>query len=141
MSAIEPICFQQGVKPSRLSANELKILEAEYFVRICLILEKWMKKNNEVQDIRSVKGKSGELLDGNFVRCMINDMLSAGFYTVSGLALYTGVPDDVIFDLAGGLNSDPSLRLTRKLIELHRMARPEIYRKLLGKAGLPEGQE
>ncbi len=73
------------------------------------------------------------MLETNLIRFIINDILSTKEYDLSGIALYTDTPEDVIYDLACGCNINPTFLLSRKIIELHRMARPNLYQEIANK--------
>ncbi len=73
------------------------------------------------------------MLEGNFIRLVINDILLTEEYTVQGIACYTQTPEDVIYDIAMGNNLAPSFPLSRKIIEIHRSIRPDLYSNILKK--------
>ena len=129
MSAIEPLCHLVGVSPAKLTKEENLILEMELFVHICEELkESFNKKFKEC--FRAIK-YSGEMErvmnEANFVRCVINDILLTEEYTLDGIAYYTQTPRDVVYELAIGSNASPSAMLLRKILELHRSVRRELY--------------
>ena len=72
-------------------------------------------------------------METNFLRHVIHDILSTEEYSLSGLAYYTRTPEDVLYDIATGKNTDPSASILRKIIELHRTIRPELYRVIIQK--------
>ena len=73
------------------------------------------------------------MTDDNIVRCLINDLIQSGEYSLPGIASYTNTPEDVVYDIASGLNTRPSFFLARKVIDLHKEARKDIYIKILNK--------
>ena len=73
------------------------------------------------------------MLEANFIRCVINDILLTNEYTLQGIAYYTQTPEDVIYDIAVGNNQSPSFPLSRKIIEIHRTIKPDLYRNILKK--------
>jgi len=73
------------------------------------------------------------MLESELVRCIINDILSTEEYSLTGIAFYTRKPEDVIFEIASGNNTDPSASLLRKIIELHRSVRPSLYQQIIKK--------
>lgn len=70
---------------------------------------------------------------GNVIHLILQDLISTNDYTITGVATYSNVPEDVIYDIAIGNNNNPSLDVTRKIIELHRTARSELYRHVMEK--------
>ncbi len=73
------------------------------------------------------------MIEANFIRCIINDILSTEEYNLPGIAYYTDTPEDVIYEVAAGCNVRPTLLLARKIIELHRLVRPHLYREIMNK--------
>ena len=53
-----------------------------------------------------------------------------------GIAYYVQMPEDVIYELVTGLNKNPSLELSRKIVELHKSVRIELYQAVLEKVNL-----
>ena len=132
MPAMEPLCFLLGIKPKSLSREEIILLEAELFVRICNELKEWMKQQykNFFDLINFSRAKEDAILEKNLTQFIINDILSTDEYTMLGIACYTDTPEDVIRELASGLNSKPLAICFRKIIELHRSVRYELYQAI-----------
>lgn len=135
MSATEPLCQIIGVNPKNLTKEEILILEAELFLHICeglrkIIIAKYIdyfrliKFNTEMENT---------MIEINFIRYITNDILSTEEYSVSGIAYYTNSPEDVIHEIIAGNNTNPSLTLSRKIIELHRSVRPSLYQQIIKK--------
>jgi hypothetical protein len=72
-------------------------------------------------------------MEDNFARCLVNDILLTEEYTLQGIAYYTQTPEEVIVEVAMGQNTRPSAILLRRIIELHRMVRSELYREMMKK--------
>lgn len=83
--------------------------------------------------VTKYKTMENEMLDGMIIRGLVNDLLVSGEYSIQGLAEYTGYNEDVIYDLAAGLNGNPTLRLATKIIELHSNVRQTFYHSLINK--------
>lgn len=129
MSAREPFCHLIGVDPETLSKEENILLEAELFVRVCHELIDIFKK--EYLGYFHVMNFTSEMehamLETNLIRLIINDLLSTGEYTLQGIAYYADTHEDVLCELASGLNTKPLAICLLKVIELHRIARRDIY--------------
>jgi hypothetical protein len=69
----------------------------------------------------------------NFTQEMIKDILSTEEYSLKGIANHTHIPEEVLSDVASGMNSNPTLELSRKLFELHMIVRRDLYRKIIDK--------
>lgn len=135
MSTVQPLCLLLEIDPRQFSKEELIFLEAELYVRICEELKEIIREQNE-DYFRIMKfnlEKEKTMLEIKFIRCIINDILSTEEYNLSGVALYTDTPEDVIYDLASGCNTNPTFLLSRKIIELHRTVRPTLYRDIVDK--------
>jgi len=135
MSAVQALCYLMGVSPQKLSREENLILEAELFIRLYGELQEIIKGQNK-DYFRLMKfntEKESAVIEASFIRCIINDIISTEEYTLPGIAYYSGTTEDVIEDVIVGRNASPSLSLARKIIELHRSVRPELYRKIMEK--------
>jgi hypothetical protein len=141
MPAEELLCYSVGIDPCRFSKEENIIVEVELFARVCEELKKIFKdKLNEYsQFIKLNTHLEEEMLDAKLIYCVINDILITQEYSVLGIAHYTRMPEDVIYDVALGQNTNPSLTLSRKIIELHRRVRPDLYAKVIKR--IAEGYE
>lgn len=135
MSTIEYLCRSIGINPHQLSKEENQILEAELFYLLCKELNSIFKTEFELY-FRLIKFNplmEEIMIEENFMRCIVNDLVCSESYTLSGIATYTQTPEDIIQEIAIGKNTNPSLHLARKIIELHRNTRPELYKKILEK--------
>ena len=136
MPAPEPLGRLIGINTNRLSKEENFILEVSLFAHVCNEFEDMIKVQNKdyLRFIKSNKEKEVAMLNANLIRYVINDILLTGDYSVEGLAYYTETADEVIYDLASGKNVAPSMPLFRKIIDLHKSIRTNLYRDILSKA-------
>ena len=135
MPAMELLCQLMGINTRRLSKEENLILEAEVYMRICNeILCAYRSKHKDYFElIKFDRNKENTMMELNFIRCLINDIVESKAYTLSGIAYYTQIPEDVIEDLLLSCHANLLLTLPHKLIELHRSVRPEIYQDVIRK--------
>lgn len=133
MPAIEFLCQIIGINPRKFSKEENILLEAELFIRICEELEKNFRNKYEeyFQLIKFNPYKECSMRENDLVYCVVNDILSTKEYTLAGIAYYTKMPEDVIYEASMGSNKTPSATLLRKVIELHRSVRPALYREII----------
>ncbi len=135
MSVMEPLYRLVGVIPSRLTEEQSLLLEAEIFARICEELREIFRKQHweyfylmkftiEMENI---------MLESKFVRLIIQDILATGEYNLEGIAHYTDTHEEVIEEMMTGRNASPSAAFLRKLIDLHRSVRPELYKEIVKK--------
>jgi hypothetical protein len=135
VAALEMLSEVLGVNTESFSREEILLLEAELYARIWEELRTSFK-NCFKEYFRSMKFNAqmeNAMIESNFLRCLINDIVATETYTLSGIALYTQMPEDMISDLVTGCHNNPTFLLPRKLIELHREARPDLYRRIVKK--------
>ncbi len=135
MAAIESLCKKLGITSHNLSKEENLILEAELYVRICNeIIKTYIDQNKEYFRLIKINSEmENKMIDSNLIRCLVNDILKSRAYTLSGIAHYTHLPEEVINDLLINCYSSPILSFGRRIIELHREARPDIYLNVIKK--------
>ena len=120
-----------GIEVRKLSKKENVVLEAELFIRVCdIIKEIFRKKNKYYFGVAKFNNKmENAMLDANFLRYMIHDILGSEEYSLEGIAYYTETPEEVICDVLSGRNTNPSLPLSWKIIGMHRTVRATLYRE------------
>lgn len=127
--ATESLHYLMGIEPSLFSRKELFIVEAELFLRLYTELKNFFKtQNRTIFELMKLDSKMEDIMiEDNFARCVINDILSTEQYTLSGIAYYTQTPEDVVFDVAYGKNTSPSAKFITRIITLHRSVRSDLY--------------
>ena len=132
MASTEPLCHLFGINSKKLSKEENALLEADLLALICHELEEIyrLRQKDYFLLMKFTLGKENDMLETNLVRLIIKDILQTGEYTLEGIALYTDTHEDIIHELASGINVHPTVKPFRKIIELHRSVRPEIYRSM-----------
>lgn len=73
------------------------------------------------------------MLETNFVRLIIKDILATEEYDTQGVARYAYTHEDVIQEVIDGRNLNPSAMLLRRSIDLHRTVRRELYHSIMKK--------
>jgi hypothetical protein len=135
MPSTELLCQIIGIDPHKLSNEENLIVEVELFTRVCEEL-KYIFKVQYKSYFRLIKCDAemeNAIMEAKFVRCVINDILSTEEYTLPGIACYTQTPEEVVYEVATGLNTSPSATLLRRIIELHRSIRQDLYHEIIKK--------
>lgn len=134
MSAVLPLCNLVGIDTSKISKNEFLILEAFLLSRIYQELIEAFKP--ECRDFSNLSKRYAEteniMLESNLTRLIITDILNSEEYTIQGIATYTDTHNDVILDIASG-KCIPSALLYKRIIELHRIVRRDLYDSILAK--------
>lgn len=135
MSAIEPLHRLIGINPHGLSGEECVLLEAELFYSICEELKEFFR--NQYKEyfclMKFTIDMENVMLEENFIRFVIRDILSTKEYTLEGIAHYVNIHEDVVHEMILGRNSNPSALLLRKTIELHRSVRGDLYNTIMKK--------
>lgn len=135
MSALEPLSNLIGIKISNLSETEVLYIEGGLLIAICYEIKE-MFRNRYKDYFRLMKYNiemENAMLDDNYVRFIINDIISTNEYTLAGIAYYTQTPEDVVYDLASGSNTRPSAIFLQKIIELHRNVKRDLYDEIFKK--------
>jgi hypothetical protein len=119
----------------KLSKTEGILLEANLFVRLSDEFNERLRYQykNYQQLIKSEKTIGDEMLEVNFLRYLINDIISTNEYTLEGIANFIRIPTDAIIEIVSGINMNPSLMLAAKIIKLHADVRRDLYGELIKK--------
>lgn len=135
MSATEMLCQLIGIMPGKLSREEMLILEAEVFFRVYDGIKEVIRIENKdyFRLMKLDQDMENRMIEDNFIRCIINDIIATGEYSLSGIAYYTHTPEDVIYEIVLGRNRNPSIILSQKIIEIHRSVRPNLYHEIIKK--------
>ena len=132
---MEPLCRLIGINIATLTKEEIILLEAELFTRICEELKEIFREQYK-EDFRLMifnREKENEMHEAKLVQLITKDILSTGEYRLNGIAYYTDTHEDVIEEIMAGRNTSPSATLLRRLIELHRSVRRDLYEIIIRK--------
>jgi hypothetical protein len=135
MAAIKPFYQWIDINLSDFTKEELLLLEAEFFIHLCAELKEFFRQQY-LEYFRLLKFNHIEgdnMLEENFLRFILVDILSTDNYTTLGVAQYSNTHEDVIQEVVDGRNTNPSAALLRKIIDLHRSVRHELYSAILNK--------
>jgi hypothetical protein len=135
MPALELLCHFIGIDPAKFTKEENLFLEAELYSRVSHEIEKaYQSQYKEYFHLLNLNVEwEDTMMELNFIRSLIGDILQSEAYTLSGIAYYTQTPEEVIEDLFIGYKMSPLIGLPRKLIELHKSIKPEIYQNIIKK--------
>lgn len=135
MSTMEPLYSQMRIITYTLSKEELLILEAELFSSIYKELREHCR-NIHANYFRLMKfntEQENSMLDINFIRIIMNDIISSDEYNLEGIARYTNIHEDVLNEIFTGNNINPSAELLQRIIELHQSIRRDLYNSIMKK--------
>jgi len=132
MSAVEPLCLLFEIDSVTFSKEENYLLEAELFLLICDELKEILREQHQeyFQLMKFTMEEENTMLELKFVGFIIQDILSTKEYDIDGIAHYSDTHVDALNDACTGLNKYPSAILLRKIIEIHRTVRRELYQKI-----------
>ena len=138
MPAAEPLCHLMEINLDHLTKEEGILLEAELFSVICKEWKEIFREQhrNYFYLMNWTIEKEETMLEANFLRLVIKDILSTEEYTLSGVAHYTDTHEDVLCDIIDGRNTNPSATLLWRIIDLHRSVRRDIYKMIMKKIAI-----
>lgn len=124
MAATDLMASLFGLDCDKLSKNERTLIE---IIMINYVYQELVTYFRAIYDNQMEEF----MLNGDVIRILVNDLVSSNEYSIQAIASYTGYPEDVIFDLAGGMNLNPTFALSTRIIELHALSRREFYNSLI----------
>ena len=83
--------------------------------------------------IKSNLNQDENMSNIKFMQEMIKDILSTREYNLTGIAIHTRIPEEVLFDVATGMNIEPTFETSRKIFELHISVRRNLYDEIMRK--------
>jgi len=135
MATTQSWSYLIGISSHTLTREEFLILEAEIFIRVIQEIKKTFKEMHK--DFFNLMRYSIEMentmIESNFLRLIIQDILVSEEYDLKGIAYYTHIPEEVVQEILIGLNTNPSATLLQRLIELHRLVRRDLYQTIIRK--------
>lgn len=72
-------------------------------------------------------------VDNKIIQLLIQGIIETGEYTLEGIALYTKIPFDVIFDAACGNNTQLSITPWARVVNLYMQVKPEVTQLLFNR--------
>lgn len=72
-------------------------------------------------------------MDSLIIQGIIKGIIETGEYTLEGIAYYTQIPFDVIYDAASGIHNHFSITPWAKIANLYLQVKPEITQLLIEK--------
>ena len=112
---------------------EINLLNCIYY-ELCEIFKARHKEYQRL--IKSNFDQEDSMYNVKFMQEMIKDILSTQEYSLAGIAAHTHIPEEVLYDVASGMNSNPTFELSRRLFELHINVRHDLYQGIMQKIAL-----
>ena len=89
--------------------------------------------HNKIQLEKNYFSMECYTVDSKIIQFLIKSIVDTGEYTLEGIAYYTRIPFDVIFDAACGNNVQLSITLWVRVIHLYMQVKPDVARLLFDK--------
>ncbi|MBV8802448.1 MAG: hypothetical protein JO131_05720 [Gammaproteobacteria bacterium] len=70
-------------------------------------------------------------MDSQIIKFLIENIIQTGEYTLEGIALYTQIPFDIIYDAACGINNQFTITPWARVIDLYLQVYPNIEEILI----------
>lgn len=133
----DSFCDWNELVIKQLTQKEKNLLEAVFFVQILDGLNEEFDKRYNLhftgRNFILCQKKGNNMQYDTLLTLVIRDLIDSDEYTIAGIARYTNLPEDTIYNAAAGLNHDPSGTLLRRVITLHKSTRPKLYKKIIQK--------
>jgi hypothetical protein len=110
---------------------ERKIMKAFLLNRLHLLFCDLFHK--KIQSEKSHSLMECYTVDSKIIQFLIQSIIDTGEYTLEGIAHYTRIPLDVIFDAACGNNVQLSMTLWVRVIHLYIQVKPDVAQLLFDK--------
>ncbi len=72
-------------------------------------------------------------MDSKIIQVLINSIVETEEYTLEGIAHYTHIPFDVIFDAACGISNQFSITPWARIVDLYLQLKPDVAQVLINK--------
>lgn len=72
-------------------------------------------------------------LDSKLIQLLIQNILDTEQYTLEGISYYTGIPFDVIYDAACGINNQLTITPWARVVDLYLKTKPDVTQVLINK--------
>lgn len=72
-------------------------------------------------------------MDSKIIQLFIQGIVETGEYTLEGIALYTRIPFDVIYDAACGISNQFSITPWARVADLYIQVKPDVAKALIEK--------
>ncbi|TAK71992.1 MAG: hypothetical protein EPO11_10690 [Gammaproteobacteria bacterium] len=118
--------FSRRINQS-LSEFYNKHLHFSFFERLSLKIYIW---HCLYQNLRFFYQKR-DVIDGCLIKQLVHEIVQTGKFSLESIAFYVNVPVDIIVDISVGINTDPSLSLAGKIIDLYISAKKSYYQTLI----------
>jgi hypothetical protein len=122
------LLYQLMKTPSfRFPKKEKQLLESAFFITLSEGLKDFFMGQKPESVTNDNFNKEKMMFEDDFIILLIEDILATGEYNLEGIAYYTDTHIDVINEIILKQSINPSVKFIKKLMELHRSVRNELY--------------
>lgn len=111
--------------------NERKILKAFLIGQLqklfCEIFQ------DKIQNSQNHSSMECYAMDTKIIQILIQGIVETGEYTLEGIAYYTRIPFDVIYDAACGISNQFSITPWTRIVDLYTQVKPDVAQLLIEK--------
>lgn len=111
--------------------NKRKILIATLLGFLHQIISELFGKKIQINDNQDLL--ESYVMDSKIIQLLIHGIIESGEYTLEGIAFYTHIPFEVIFDAACGIGNQFSITPWAKVVDLYMQVNPDIASVLADK--------
>lgn len=110
--------------------NERKILKAFLLYRLHKLFSELFQNKMQCHQNSSMECYT---MDSKIIQLLIQGIVETGEYTLEGIAFYTRIPFDIIYDAACGINNQFSITPWARVVDLYIQVKPDITQVLIKK--------
>jgi hypothetical protein len=131
-STREKLLQQNSVISLKFTAkNERKLLKVFLLERLHQVFYELF--HSKIQSNYNNDSMECYKMDSKIIQLLIQSIIETGEYTLEGIAFYTRIPFDIIYDAACGISNQFSITPWTKIIDLYLKLKPEIEKILIEK--------
>lgn len=110
--------------------NERKILKAFLLGRLHQLFCELFHNKIQLNPNSSMECYT---MDSKIIQLLIHGIVETGEYTLEGIAYYTRIPFDVIYDAACGISNQFSITPWARVVDLYIQVKPDVAQVLIDK--------
>lgn len=121
--------FTYAVFFKKLTQKQRKILKVLLLAHLHTLFTQIFQ--NITKNNRTISFVEHYVMDNKIIEFLINEILKTEEYTLEGIAYHTRVPFDIIFDAACGNNSQLTITLWTRIVQMYAQVKPDAAKILL----------
>lgn len=120
--------MSRNIHPGFISDEILRAFLLSFLYKIFFVT--FLIEKPEAQNHNSMEY---HFMDSKVIQFLIQNILDTEEYTLEGIAYYTHIPFDVIYDIACGVNKQASITTWTKLLDLYLRVKPDMLTMLVNR--------